>query len=63
MIVHTYMKIFFRARVTNVWQCFQNSFTNYIHTQNITLERVCDALIEPLFKFVDKYTSILGQVS
>lgn len=54
---------FFRIRLYKKWQCFKNSFFNYICIQNVTFERICDILLEPLFKFVDKYTNVLGQVS
>lgn len=55
--------VFFRAKLNRIWHRFKNYFINYLSTQNITLEHFCDLLLEPLFKFVDKYTNILGQVS
>lgn len=50
-------------RLHKIWYYFKNSFFNYVHTQNLTMEHTCDLLLEPLFKVVDKYTIILGQVS
>jgi hypothetical protein len=36
---------------------------NYAYSQNLNLECACDVILDPLFKFVDKYTIVLGQVS
>lgn len=55
--------LFFRAQFYKVWHSFKIYFFNYASTQNLSLEHVCDLLMEPLFKFVDKYTIILGRVS
>lgn len=54
---------FFRVKFSKTWHCFKKSFLKFASAQNITLERTCDIFLEPLFKFVDKYTVILGQVS
>lgn len=50
-------------RLHQIWYYSKNSFFNYVRTQNLTMEHACDLLLEPLFKIVDKYTIVLGQVS
>lgn len=44
------------------WYRFKNYFLTYVSSQNVNYERTCDLLLEPLFKIVDKYTSILGKI-
>ncbi|VVC36246.1 Hypothetical protein CINCED_3A005520 [Cinara cedri] len=51
-----------KTRLNQVWHSFKIAFFNFVVNQNVSLERACDLLLEPLFKFVDNYTMILGRI-
>jgi len=59
----TKFELFSRKKFKKSWYRFKNYFLTYVSSQNVNYERTCDLLLEPLFKIVDKYTSILGKVS
>lgn len=55
--------LFYRIRLNKIWHCLKKSFFGYLYILNQTLEHACDVLMESLFKFIDKYTILIGQVS
>ncbi|XP_050421560.1 palmitoyltransferase ZDHHC16 isoform X2 [Adelges cooleyi] len=51
-----------KSRLKRTWYKLKNSSTTYLQRKNISWEETSDVCLEPLFKFVDRYTVVLSQV-